>query len=116
MQQSCSPFSNGNLWTCEPLKDSKSRHHQVEAKAFAIQGLEAFHAIAGGHWEKGLQLITKAGLGVGLSTDTLWTSQCELFSFGKNLLARPDNSLSVPGQVLNKALCLAVLNICVGGG
>lgn len=88
----------------------------MEAKAFAIQGLEAFHAIAGGHWEKGLQLITKAGLGVGLSTDTLWTSQCELLSFGKKKLpARPDNSLSVPGQVLNKALCLVVLNICVGG-
>lgn len=33
---------------------------QVDAKAFALQGLEAFHAIAGGHWQKGLQIITKA--------------------------------------------------------
>jgi len=40
---------------------SELADEEVEAKAFAIQGLEAFHAIAGGHWEKGLQLITKAG-------------------------------------------------------
>ena len=45
-------------WQCELLLLLL----QVQAKAFAIQGLEAFHAIAGGHWEKGLQLITKAGL------------------------------------------------------
>jgi len=110
----------GNLWTFEPLKDPKSRHHQVEAKAFAIQGLEAFHAIAGGHWEKGLQLITKAGLGVGLSTDTLWTSQCELLSFAKKSASEAGQLLECPGTGPEQGavscgaehLCRGGMNIC----
>ena len=40
---------------------SDLKDEEVDAKAFALQGLEAFHAIAGGHWQKGLQIITKVG-------------------------------------------------------
>lgn len=67
---------------------------QVDAKPFAVQGMDAFQAIAGGHWEKGLQLITKAGIS---------ESSDEENGRLRRALLRWENSLIVQGQVLNKA-------------
>ena len=82
---------------------------EVEAKAFAIQGLEAFHAIAGGHWEKGLQLITKARPGVGLSTDAL----CELLSFGQKSASEAGQLLECPGTGPEQGAVSCAEHLCL---